>query len=168
MTRLDQLARPIRRNGEHISAIVERERKMHFEGTHTGGGGHGHSNNGEQMVLRRRRQRADSCRDDDIDDDDVDYDLDHHHNNAPVKRMSRSMIHLASNNNHSNSNNNNNIGNAIRAMRKTWKPKSAITGGRHLKAAKSTTSLAQKGVANRNANNESVNANRARFSPAGW
>lgn len=27
MTRLDQLARPIRKNGEHISSIVERERR---------------------------------------------------------------------------------------------------------------------------------------------
>lgn len=27
MTRLDQLARPIRKNGEHIKAIVERERR---------------------------------------------------------------------------------------------------------------------------------------------
>lgn len=31
MTRLDQLARPIRRHGEHISAIVERERRLHLE-----------------------------------------------------------------------------------------------------------------------------------------
>lgn len=31
MTRLDQLSRPIRRNGEHISAIVEREKRMHLE-----------------------------------------------------------------------------------------------------------------------------------------
>lgn len=31
MTRLDQLSKPIRRNGEHISAIVEREKRMHLE-----------------------------------------------------------------------------------------------------------------------------------------
>jgi hypothetical protein len=31
MTRLDQLAQPKRRNGEHISAIVERERKQAME-----------------------------------------------------------------------------------------------------------------------------------------
>lgn len=31
MTRLDQLSKPIRRNGEHICAIVEREKRMHLE-----------------------------------------------------------------------------------------------------------------------------------------
>lgn len=31
MTRLDQLAQPKRRNGEHISAIVERERRQAME-----------------------------------------------------------------------------------------------------------------------------------------
>lgn len=31
MTRLDQLAQPKRRNGEHISAIVERERRQALE-----------------------------------------------------------------------------------------------------------------------------------------
>lgn len=31
MTRLDQLAKPKRRNGEHISAIVERERRQALE-----------------------------------------------------------------------------------------------------------------------------------------
>lgn len=31
MTRLDQLATPVRRNGEHIRAIVERERKQALE-----------------------------------------------------------------------------------------------------------------------------------------
>lgn len=31
MTRLDQLAKPKRRNGEHISAIVERERRQAME-----------------------------------------------------------------------------------------------------------------------------------------
>lgn len=31
MTRLDQLAQPSRRNGEHISAIVERERRQALE-----------------------------------------------------------------------------------------------------------------------------------------
>lgn len=31
MTRLDQLAKPKRRNGEHISAIIERERRQALE-----------------------------------------------------------------------------------------------------------------------------------------
>lgn len=31
MTRLDQLAKPKRRNGEHISAIIERERRQAME-----------------------------------------------------------------------------------------------------------------------------------------
>lgn len=31
MTRLDQLSKPIRRNGEHIRAIVEREKRMHLD-----------------------------------------------------------------------------------------------------------------------------------------
>lgn len=31
MTRLDQLAQPKRRNGEHISAIIERERRQALE-----------------------------------------------------------------------------------------------------------------------------------------
>ncbi|XP_059621664.1 ensconsin isoform X3 [Phlebotomus argentipes] len=36
MTRLDQLARPIRRNGEHISAIMERERQQEISLLSTG------------------------------------------------------------------------------------------------------------------------------------
>ncbi|XP_037939077.1 ensconsin isoform X8 [Teleopsis dalmanni] len=42
MTRLDQLAQPIRRNGEHIRAILERERREHmemFDETESLGGG---------------------------------------------------------------------------------------------------------------------------------
>lgn len=66
MNRLDQLAQPIRRNGEHIRAIMERERREHMEmmdETESVGGG-------------RRLRKTGS-------------------HSGGSSKMSRSMIHLA-------------------------------------------------------------------------
>ncbi|XP_037939071.1 uncharacterized protein LOC119672163 isoform X2 [Teleopsis dalmanni] len=71
MTRLDQLAQPIRRNGEHIRAILERERREHmemFDETESLGGG------------RRTTGRKNKS-----------------NNSSGNSTMSRSMTHLAGN-----------------------------------------------------------------------
>lgn len=54
MTRLDQLSKPIRRNGEHICAIVEREKRMHLEANGEQPGG----NLGDGGDAKKRMSRS--------------------------------------------------------------------------------------------------------------
>ncbi|XP_055317315.1 ensconsin isoform X7 [Sitodiplosis mosellana] len=134
MTRLDQLAQPTRRKGEHVRAVIERERQQQIET----------NLEAERVATARKMSRS----------------LTHLSSSSSTRSPAQLRLYQPSSASKNMSNNNNNNNNHVRPLRKSNATKSMtqLVTAKLLSTPKTTPTVVQARIAQKHANDTEIDS----------